>query len=351
VTAPFFSRLPAGLGRWLRPAVVVLGVVVLLRVLDGPGESFWTQVVTRAIILVVFAVSADLVWGYTGVFTLGHAIPFGVGGYAAGLLADRFGWSEMIPLVIAAAAAAAAVGAITGLLLFLGRQPLTAIAVSLATLALSFVAERVAFGWSFLGAANGLPGLPIPTLFGWRVEPGVPFFVAALITLLAVYVASTRLVESRLGLVMRAVRDDEVRAAYLGYAVGHVRFAVFVVSNGLAGLAGALFALHEGFVGPTQIGVVLSTQVLLWLVLGGRGVLLGAVVGVGIVEVAGRGIADEYPRQWPVILGVVLLVFVTALPGGIVDGWRRLRRRAGTAGPPTNGVVAAAPEPTGSGTS
>ncbi len=350
MTTPFSSRLPAALGRWWRPAIVVLGIVVLLRVLDGPGESFWTQVVTRAMILVLFAVSADLVWGYTGVFTLGHAIPFGVGGYTAGLLADRFGWSEVLLLSLAAAVAAAAIGAITGLLLFLGRQPLTAIAVSLTTLALSFVAERIAFGWSFLGAANGLPGLPIPTLFGWRIEPGVPFFIAALVSLFVAYVASSHLVESRVGLVMRAVRDDEVRAAYLGYAVGHIRFAVFVASNALAGLAGALFALHEGFVGPTQIGVVLSTQVLLWLVLGGRGVLLGAVIGVAIVEVAGRGIADEYPRQWPVILGVVLLVFVTALPGGIVDGWRRLRDR-GRTGRSSSGGVEVASASTGSGAS
>jgi branched-chain amino acid transport system permease protein len=338
------------LGRCWRPAIVVLGVVVLLRLLDGSDGSFWTQAVTRAMILVLFAVSADLLWGYTGVFTLGHAIPFGVGGYTAGLLAERLGWSEVLPLAIAAAAAAAAIGAIMGLLLFLGRQPLTAIAVSLTTLALSFVAERVAFGWSFLGAANGIPGLPIPTLFGWRLEPGVPFFVAALITLLVTYFAASHLVESRVGLVMRAVRDDEVRAAYLGYAVGHIRFVVFVASNALAGLAGALFALHEGFVGPTQIGVVLSTQVLLWLVLGGRGVLLGAVIGVAIVEVAGRRIADEYPRQWPVILGVVLLMFVTALPGGIVDGWRRLRKR-GRAERPSNGGVEVASASTGSGTS
>jgi len=350
VTIPFLTRLPALRGHWWRPALVVLAVVVLLRVLDGSGGTFWTQVVTRAMILVLFAVSADLLWGYTGVFTLGHAVPFGIGGYTAGLLADRFGWSEVLPLAAAAALAAAAVGAIIGLLLFLGRRPLTAIAVSLTTLAISFVAERVAFGWSFVGAANGLPGLPIPTLFGWRVEPGVRFFVAALGTLLVGLFVAHRLVGSRVGLVMQAVRDDDVRAAYLGYAVGRIRFVVFVGSNAVAGLAGSLFALHEGFVGPTQIGVVLSTQVLLWLVLGGRGVLLGAVVGVAIVEVAGRGVADDYPRQWPVILGVVLLVFVTALPGGIVDGVRRLRRR-GVATRSSHDVAAASSASTGSGMS
>lgn len=350
MTTPTPSRWRVALGRLWRPALVVLAVVVLLRVVDGPGESFWTQVVTRAIILTLFAISADVAWGYTGVFTLGHAIPFGVGGYTAGLLADRFGWAEVIPLTVAAAVVATAVGAVTGLLLFLGRQPLTAIAVSLTTLALSFAAERIAFGWSFLGAANGLPGLPIPTLFGWRLEPGVPFFAVAMVTLLIVFTAASRIVESRVGLVMRAVRDDEVRAAYLGYDAGRVRFTVFVGTNALAGFAGALFALHEGFVGPTQIGVVLSTQVLLWLVLGGRGVLLGAVIGVGIVEVAGRGIADEYPRQWPVILGIVLLLFVTVLPGGIVDGWRRLRGRGGAQRGPS-GTADAVPSATGSVTS
>lgn len=339
---PLTSAVSAATVRWWRPALLSIALIVAVSLLDSSGGSFWTQVVTRALILAVFTLSVDLIWGYTGVFTIGHAIPFGAGGYAAGLLAKHLGWVELVPLVIGAALMAGAIGAVTGAMLFLGRRPLTAIAVSLVTLALSFVAERVAFGWSLLGAANGLPGLPIPTVFGWRLSPGTPFLLVSLGLAVVVWAASSSLVRSRAGLVMRAVRDDDVRAAYLGYAAGRVRFVMFVMSNVLAGIAGALFALHEGFVGPTQVGVVLSTQVLLWLVLGGRGVLLGAFVGVAIVEVGGRRIADTYPRQWPVILGIILLVFITVLPGGLVDGWRRLRaglaRRRSDDEPPAHQV-------------
>jgi branched-chain amino acid transport system permease protein len=335
---PFASAASAAIVHWWRPALLSITLILAVSLLDRSGGSFWTQVVTRALILAVFTLSVDLVWGYTGVFTIGHAIPFGVGGYAAGLLAKHYGWVELFPLLVGAGLMAGVIGAVTGAMLFLGRRPLTAIAVSLVTLALSFVAERVAFSWSLLGAANGLPGLPIPTVFGWRLSPGTPFFLFTLALAVVVWVAASWLVRSRAGLVMRAVRDDDVRASYLGYAAGRVRFVIFLVSNVLAGIAGALFALHEGFVGPTQVGVVLSTQVLLWLVLGGRGVLLGAFVGVAIVEVGGRRIADTYPRQWPVILGVLLLVFITVLPGGIVEGWRRLwgrlARRRPDDGPP-----------------
>jgi ABC-type branched-subunit amino acid transport system permease subunit len=125
---------------------------------------------------------------------------------------------------------------------------------------------------------------------------------------------------------MRAVRDDDERAEFLGYRRPVVQLAVFTATAALGGLAGGLYGLEEGFVSPSFLGVALSTQVLVYILLGGRATLIGPVLGVLVLEVGGQRVQESLPSEWPIIVGAMLLLVILFLPGGRMDLRARLRR-------------------------
>jgi branched-chain amino acid transport system permease protein len=312
--------------RLVPTAAAFTALCILPVVLSSAGESYWLQFSTRILLLASLALSADLAWGYAGIFTLGHALLFGVGAYTTGLLATRRGWTELQELVPASVVAGGLLAFGIGLFLYAGARRVGAVYVSLATLALAYAAERLANGWPAVGAANGIPGLPLPKLFGYEIDLGIRFYFTASAAFVVGYVVLRLIARSQFGLALAAVRDDEQRAEFLGYSRQRIQIVTLVVSGMLAGMAGSLYGLHEGFVSPGFAGVGLSTQVLLWLVLGGRGRVWGALLGVVILEVAGRVFQDRYPKLWPVMVGSALLACITFLPDGMISvPVRRLR--------------------------
>jgi branched-chain amino acid transport system permease protein len=308
-------------------AALVVAVIVAGPVLDAAGQSYWLIALTRALLLSVLAVSTNLSWGVTGIFTLGQAVFFGFGAYAAGLLSTKAD-VVALPVLAAAACGAGLVGALViGAFLFFGRRRVGELYVGLVTLALTYAIERLASVWDAIGAGNGIPGLPLPTLFGTTIQTGLPFFWVALVALLATLIIGWGLMRSQFGLVMRAVRDDDERAEFLGYRRPVVQLAVFTLSGALGGLAGGLYALEEGFVSTTFLGVALSTQVLVYILLGGRGTLIGPLLGVFVLELGGQRVQEALPRGWPIIVGAVLLLVILFLPQGLADLRTRLPRR------------------------
>jgi ABC-type branched-subunit amino acid transport system permease subunit len=302
-------------------------VVVAGPLLDAAGQSYWLIALTRALLLAVLAVATNLAWGITGIFTLGQAVFFGLGAYAAGLLGVKAGVTSLAVLGLAATGAGLAAGLLIGAFLFFGRRRVGELYVGLVTLALTYAFERLASAWGAIGAGNGLSGLPLPTLLGSEVQTGLPFFWLALAALLAVLGLGWALLRSQFGLVMRAVRDDDERAEFLGYRRPVVQLAVFSATAALGGLAGGLYALEEGFVSPSFLGVALSTQVLVYILLGGRGTLIGPVLGVLVLEVGGQRVQESLPSEWPIIVGAMLLLVILFLPGGLMDLRSRLGRR------------------------
>ena len=145
-----------------------------------------------------------------------------------------------------------------------------------------------------------------------------------LLVTLAIGGAITR---SQFGLVMQAVRDDDERAEFLGYRRAVIQLVVFTGTSVFAAVAGCLFALGEGFTSPTFLGVALSTQVLIYILLGGRGTLIGPVLGVLLLEVGGQRVQESLPSTWPIVISSMLLLVILFLPGGLVDLPARLRRR------------------------
>jgi branched-chain amino acid transport system permease protein len=308
-------------------AALVVAVVVAGPVLDAAGQSYWLIALTRALLLSVLAVATNLAWGVTGIFTLGQAVFFGAGAYAAALLAARSGVSSLVTLSLAATGTGLAGGLLIGSFLFFGRRRVGELYVGLVTLALTYAFERLANAWDAIGAGNGIPGLALPTLLGAEIQTGLPFFWLALVALLVALGIGWMLLRSQFGLVMRAVRDDDERAEFLGYRRPVVQLAVFAGTAALGGLAGGLYALEEGFASPSFLGVALSTQVLVYILLGGRGTLLGPVLGVLVLEVGGQRVQESLPTEWPVIVGSMLLLVILFLPRGLMDLRARLPRR------------------------
>jgi ABC-type branched-subunit amino acid transport system permease subunit len=309
-------------------AALVVAVVVAGPVLDAAGQSYWLIALTRALLLSVLAVSTNLAWGFTGSFTLGQAVFFGAGAYAAALLSTRADVTSLIVLGLASAGAGLVAGLLIGGFLFFGRRRVGELYVGLVTLALTYAIERLANAWDAIGAGNGIPGLPLPQFLGTEIETGLPFFWLSLIVLLAVLLIGWLLLRSQFGLVMRAVRDDAERAEFLGYRRPFVQLAVFTGTAALGALAGGLYALEEGFASPSFLGVALSTQVLVYILLGGRGTLVGPVLGVLVLEVGGQRVQESLPTEWPIIVGAMLLLVIMFLPRGLMDLRARLPRRS-----------------------
>lgn len=303
--------------------VLVTGGCLLPFALEHSGDTYYIDVVARLMVLGVFVLGTDLAYGHTGIFTVGQAAFFGTGAYTAGLLSLNQGVTSLPMLCLTAMLIAAAGGVVLGAFLFSGRG-VTGMYVALATLALTYSLERLANSWSAVGSANGLPSVPMPTLFGRVIEPGRGNYFVAFIALVVTMVVCTLIARSQLGLVMTAIRDDVERTDFFGYRRSVIQIVTFAIAASISGLAGALYGLQQGFVSPTFLGAALSTSVLLWLVLGGRGTIAGPLIGLLLIEGAGRRIQEGYPQLWPMIVGVLLLLCIVFIPRGI---WGEVRRR------------------------
>ena len=172
------------------------------------------------------------------------------------------------------------------------------------------------------------------TAGSYEFSEGPVYYYLALVSLLLVYLLCRFLVRSQFGLALAGMREQEARIAFFGYKVQHLKAIVFSLSGAIAGLAGGLYAFHEGFVWPNMLGVVLSTQIVLYALFGGVGTLIGAVFGVVAIEVVSFWLADNYQEIWPIILGVLLLLVILFRPTGLIGLIVSERERIGSFGRP-----------------
>ncbi len=297
-------------------------------------EDYLTVFVTRVLILALLAISFDLVWGYAGIMSFGQALFFGTAGYGVALLARDLDITSVFVIL----PAAIAIGLILSLLLagflLLGRRVPTTIFVALGTLTGSYAAERLARGWYYLGGQNGIPSIPSMTAGSYEINEGPVFYYLALASLILVYGLCRFLVRSQFGLALAGMREQEARIAFFGYKVQHLKAIVFSLSGAIAGLAGGLFAFHEGFVWPNMLGVVLSTQIVLYALFGGVGTLIGAVFGVIAIETLSFWLAESFQESWPIILGLLLLLVILFRPSGLIGLIVPERERIGSFGRP-----------------
>ena len=278
----------------------------------------------QVLIMALFAVSLDLVLGYAGIVSLGHAAFFGFGAYTAGLLAVRAGWTEPISALLVAVLAAAVLGFATSFLVVRG-QDLTRLMVTLGIgLLLYEAANRAAF---LTGGVDGL-SLPEGAVLGFRFDlRGRTAYVYSLVVLFLIFLGARRLVASPFGLSLRGIREGRSRMPALGAPVRWRLVAVYTIAAGMAGAAGALLVQTTQFVGIDTLAFHRSADLLMILVLGGAGRLYGGIVGAAIFMVAQDKLADINPVYWQFWIGLLLVLVVLFARGGLLGALDAIRTR------------------------
>lgn len=302
------------LPRWL--PLLVFGALALVPTVAG---DYWTGQLSRYVLFGIFAMSLALLWGRAGMLSFGHAAFFGFGGYvmAAALLGRLdIGIADPWAALALAVAATTAFGLLLGLFLFWGGG-ISGPYLALVTLAVAVILEQVVRSWYALGADNGLSNVPSLPLGDDPWNPRPPFYLA-LGAAAAVYFLFDALLATRFGAVLTALRTNPERLRYFGYSVIAYRIAAFVLGAAAAGLAGALFVTTDSFASPSLIGFALSAEVVIWVALGGRSLLLAAFLAAILVRVAEAYLSETLGPWWPLALGVLLMASVIALPDGLL---------------------------------
>ena len=304
------------LRRWLP-----LATVVVLVLLPWGLARHQLSILTDLLIFSLMAVSLDLIMGYTGMVSFGHAAWFGLGAYASALLLLEY----QVPVPVALVAGAVLSGVVAWPVGFLSTRA-TGIYFGMLTLAFAQALYTIAFKWRDLtGGSDGIAGVPKTALWpaGPSVASGEAFYLVTLGTFLLAYLACRALVRSPFGRSLLAIRENERKFATLGQDPRRFKVIVFVIAAALAGLAGALSAPFRGFASPEAMFWVLSGQTLMMVIIGGMGTLVGPALGA-MVFVLLQEILSSYTEHWMIFTGLIFVLIVILLPGGIVGAARRL---------------------------
>jgi len=300
-----------------------LGIAVAVLVATAPAylSSYYVGLLTKSLILGLFAMSLNVLMGYTGLGSFGHALYFGVGAYTAALLSLKLianFWVDSVAALAAAALVALAVGPLT--LRARGSY------YAMITLALAQVAWGVAFGWrSLTGGDDGLPGIARPVLVGSVTLSGeTSFFYFVVAVFVVAALALAVIVDSPFGKTLAGIKESETRMEVLGYNVWAYQYAAVALAGVLGGLAGMLFVYYNGYVSPVYLSIVFSAQALLMVILGGAGTLLGPAIGAAIIVLL-ENLISVFTERWLLVLGAIYVIVTLFAPRGIQG---LLRRRA-----------------------
>lgn len=324
--------------------VLLIGIPLLHTA--GYLSDYTLNLFGKYLALAILALGLDLLWGYSGILSLGQAIFFGLGAYAMGMhlmlassgqgvygepIPDFMVWNQVTALPLfwkpfqwfpvalgAALLLPALVAVLIGLLTF--RRRVGGVYFAILTQAMAF-ATWLMFNRNELnlGGTNGLTDFK--TILGFSLRDPATLAGLYLVTAACVvvcFLACGWLVESKMGLVLTAMRDQEQRLRFLGYPVAQYKIFVFAAAAALAGLAGALYVPQVGIITPSQIGVLPSLEIVVWVAAGGRGTLLGALIGAVGINAARSVLTGQFPEWWPLILGGVFVAVVLLFPRGVI---------------------------------
>jgi branched-chain amino acid transport system permease protein len=304
-----------------RRALLVVGAIAALAVVAPLLPAYPLTLLTQALIVGILAMSLDLLLGYSGMPSLGHAAYFGVGAYAVAIMTTER-QVGLIGCLVVGILLATLTAAIFGLLAIRAAGTY----FLMITLALGMVVWGLAFRWvSLTKGDNGISGVPRPTLLGLELITAVPFFYFCLVSAAVAWVLMGLLVVSPFGLGLRGIRGSESRMQALGYNVWLHKYMAFVLSGAFAGFAGTLWAYYNGFVSPNDVQLVTSVETLLMVALGGPGTLIGSMLGAGLIVFL-RNFVSVYTKRWLLILGGVYIGVILFAPTGIVGALRGRRR-------------------------
>jgi branched-chain amino acid transport system permease protein len=298
--------------------------IVFWLALAGVYFAFPTSLVFASQILItgLFAMSLDMILGYAGIVTLGHAAFFGIGAYTAGLLAAH-GWHEPLTGLLAAGVAAGIAGYLSSFLLLRGGD-LTRLMITLGIGSLLFEVANKATDYT--GGVDGLQGVEIGKLFGIFSFGlyGRTAYVYVLSVVFLLFVFARGMMHSPYGLALRSIRENKTRALAVGIPIGACLTNIYTLSAVIAGIAGALLTQTTQFAGIDVLSFQRSADLLIMLIIGGAATMYGGFVGAGAFLLAQERLSSLNPQYWLFWLGILLILMTRFLRGGILDGLSRL---------------------------
>ncbi len=330
---------------WLRaqwPGLVVLAVLAafpfIYGVVSGGGASsgparYWQGQLITVFILAVYAMSYDLLMGYTGILSFGHAAFFGGGAYAMALwlahgvprIAGRSPATGVeVALFLAGIALVVILSILLGLLFSTVSVRVKGPYFAMITLAIAeaiFILSKATDFVQWTGADEGLHGIPVPAWLN-PTQFRTRFYFIALIFMVVMYLFLRRTVNSPTGRVFVAVRENESRTRMIGYNPATYRSIAFVTSAVVAGLSGAFYALWNLSATPSMTSAVTTINALIMTILGGIGTLIGPMLGAGLMQVFSQFFYQWFGARWPLVFGLVFIALVLFLPYGIVGTWQ-----------------------------
>lgn len=301
-----------GLARYLtqRNLILTVGFLGLL----APfllSDYVVDDVLIKAMIFGLLAISLDIAWGYAGILSFGHGALFGLGAYIMGIILVRWGSPMALPAAVTLGIIGPTVLAmIVGLLLFYTKTSELYIVVITLSLSLLFP-QMVLRVPQWTGGMNGLSGIP---LYPFSIK--VKYYFIYIIIACVVY-AVFRIVRSDFGRLLMAVRDNEQRIRFLGFSTSLIRLIAFTLSGAIAGVASVLYPPQNGFISQSLPGFVTSTMAIVWVAIGGRGTLIGPFLGAVFINWVSPFLNARFPHMWQLILGLIFIVVIIFIPGGI----------------------------------
>ncbi|HEY0223644.1 MAG TPA: branched-chain amino acid ABC transporter permease [Pseudolabrys sp.] len=305
--------------RWLALAVAAVALATLPFWASG---VYYVNVASQILFYAVFALGLNVLVGYAGLVSLGHAALFGIAAYATGyMLQLGYGHPAAIAVALTVGVASMAVYAVLSL-------RATGIGFIMITLALGEILWGLAYRWiSLTGGDNGINVPTRPAPFGYPMAMPTAFYYTTLIIFVIVVVAMTIFVRSPFGAALRGTRDQPRRMNALGYHVWMIRFYACLFSGLLTAVAGVLFVYYTQFISPQTLALTSSAEVLLMVIAGGPGTLLGPIVGAALVVVV-KTVVSGFIARWNFLLGAIFVAIVIMMPEGLVPGTARLWRLA-----------------------
>ena len=300
------------------------GLLAILAMLVYPFlvADYPRALLAEIYIFAIFAMSLDLLLGFTGLMSLGHAAFFGLGAYAVAILGTLFGvnaWLSLAAGVAVAAAGAAVIG------FFCVRT--TGIPFLMLTLAFSQLVFSVALKWrEVTGGSDGMAIAEKPALFGFELSDSLAMYFVALVFFLLSYWGLRRLLNAPLGHVFVGIRENEQRMMAVGYPTRAYKLISFTISAAIAGLAGGLYAIFNGFISADALYWTASGDVLIMTMLGGAGTLIGPAIGAGVFLLM-KNVVSSYNEHWLAIIGITFICCVMFFPAGIWGALRDVRMK------------------------
>ncbi len=306
--------------------ILKLLALALIACVPLSGESFYIEIAGKILVMAIFAMSLDLLVGFTGLVSFGHAAYFGIAAYAVALLSPQYEAASLWYVLPASIALAAFAAFVIGLFVLRTKG----IYFIMVTLAFAQMAYFVFHDTPLGGGSDGmyLNNKPSTTIFGWEpfdLNNEIHLFYFILAMMVLVYLFLARVLQSPFGRVLVGIKSNEHRMQSLGYFTFRYKLGAFTLAGGLGGLAGFLYAVLFGFVTPELLSWHESGNVLLMVILGGMGNLVGVIAGAFAFE-AMREVFADLTKYWQLLMGGVIVAVVLFLPGGLAGIPGRIKR-------------------------